>query len=139
MTTLLHQAKLYQPPLPAHTLPRPRLLNRWPELLQQPLTLICAPAGFGKTTLAVAWIEQLHQHSPAPHVAWLALDEADNDPQRFWQYLLAAVQRHLPHVGQAAHALLAAGQTANPTAVVTTILNDLFAQPPHCPLAHCAR
>lgn len=134
MTILLHEAKLYQPPLATHILPRPHLLGRWPELLQRPLTLICAPAGFGKTTLAVAWLGQLHQHSPAPHVAWLALDEADNDPQRFWQYLLAAVQRHLPHVGQAAHALLAAGQTADPTAVVTSILNDLFAQPPSAPL-----
>jgi ATP/maltotriose-dependent transcriptional regulator MalT len=80
---------------------RPRLIGRLDESLERTLTLISAPAGFGKTTLIVAWARTL-----AAPVAWLSLDEADNDPARFLSYLLGALQRVDPALGQDVRAVL---------------------------------
>jgi hypothetical protein len=66
---------------------RPRLLERLTAGLQRKLTFVSAPAGFGKTTLLGEWVA-----SCGRPVAWLSLDEGDNDPARFWPYFIAAVQ-----------------------------------------------
>src|SRR5438445_7374319 len=76
--------KLYIPPLRPNVVSRPRLLERLNEGLHGKLTLISAPAGFGKTTLVSEWLAG----GPRP-VAWLSLDEGENDPARFLTYLVA--------------------------------------------------
>ena len=60
-----------------------------PPGLDKKLILVSAPAGFGKTTLVSAWVQQTELH---PRVAWLSLDEGDNDPTRFLTYLVTALQ-----------------------------------------------
>ncbi|MGI8549683.1 MAG: hypothetical protein ACR2PL_02635 [Dehalococcoidia bacterium] len=83
----LLRTKLFAPPPRPDLVPRPRLLARLTVGLSGKLTLIAAPAGFGKTTLVSAW----GAACPRP-TAWLSLDEADNDPARFLAYLVAALQ-----------------------------------------------
>jgi LuxR family maltose regulon positive regulatory protein len=93
MSTLILATKLYIPPTRPELVPRPRLIERLNEILGQKqgfdrkLTLISAPAGFGKTTLVSDWFHQ----SKVP-VAWLSLDESDNDLTRFLTYFVAALQ-----------------------------------------------
>src|SRR6202011_6008625 len=70
--------KLYSPPPPLKAVPRPGLVERLNEGLHRKLTLISAPAGFGKTTLVSAWVAGSDRQ-----VAWLSLDEGDNVPTRF--------------------------------------------------------
>lgn len=116
---LLH-TKLRTPGTTATLLSRPRLTN---QLHQRPngyLTLVSAPAGFGKTTLVADWVRQ--QDDP---VAWLTLDEQDNDPILFWRYLVAALQLVDERIGQRARASLGAvGQVSLETAV-TFLINDI--------------
>lgn len=83
------------------------------------LVLVAAPAGFGKTSLLTEWLAA----DPRP-VAWLSLDERDDDASQFWRYLLAAVETARPGLADAASALLAGG-TAPTEAVLATLLNDL--------------
>lgn len=96
--------KLSTPPLRPDLVARRRLLARLETGLRRKLTLISAPAGFGKTTLLSEW----HASSPAgaPSLAWVLLDEQDNDPVRFWSYALAALQRVRPGSGEGDKALL---------------------------------
>src|SRR6266536_3588235 len=80
--------KLYAPrPQPGFVL-RPRLVEQLNHGLAQGLTLVCAPAGFGKTTLLADWAQRLQRP-----VAWLSLDPGDNDPARFWRHVAAALLR----------------------------------------------
>src|SRR5512135_1375707 len=79
--------KLYIPPARPNAVLRPRLIERLNEGMHCKLTLISAPAGFGKTTLVSEWAAVCDQK-----VAWLSLDEGDNDPTRFLTYLVAALQ-----------------------------------------------
>ncbi len=89
---ILLRTKLYIPPVSANAVSRPRLLRRLDQSLEHPLTLLSAPAGFGKTTLLSDWIAQAAATlNPAPAVAWVSLDERDNDPARFGRYVLAAL------------------------------------------------
>ena len=82
-------------PSPSHALiPRPRLTTQLRASLQHKLTLVSAPPGFGKTTLLSAWVQSLP--SGSPHVAWVSLDEGDNDPLRFWEYGLTALDNCKP-------------------------------------------
>src|SRR5215467_13893909 len=79
--------KLYLPPLRRKVVSRSRLFERLDAGLYGKLTLISAPAGFGKTTLLSAWLARCERQA-----AWLSLDAGDNDPARFLTYLVAAVQ-----------------------------------------------
>ena len=117
-------AKLRRPTAPRHWTPRPALVARLNAGLEagRPLALIAAPAGYGKTTLAAAWVEQLGR--PA---AWLTLDEADDDPLRFFTYFLAALQEVDPSIGAELLPLLRAGQVPPPRVLAITLLNDLIA------------
>ncbi len=123
MPTLL-AAKFHRPAAPRHAVPRPALIARLNDGLAagRPLTLIAAPAGYGKTTLAAQWLAQL-----ARPVAWLALDEADDDPLRFCTYFVAALQRVYPTIGTELLPALLAGQLPPQAVLVTTLLNDLEA------------
>lgn len=86
--SLLH-TKLAIPPARADRVPRPRLIQQLGTGLERPLTLICAPAGFGKTSLITDWHEQPER--PNYRLAWLSLDEDDDDPARFLIYLISAL------------------------------------------------
>jgi LuxR family maltose regulon positive regulatory protein len=112
--------KLYLPPARQTLVARPRLLERLHEGLRGRLTLVSAPAGFGKTSLVTAWREQ----SDLP-LAWLSLDEEDNEPARFQDYLVAALRTVGPGLVQETSALL---QTAPPPplkVVLTSLLHEL--------------
>ena len=90
MATPLLQTKLYLPPArpDAQRVSRPRLIARLNAGLHRKLTLISAPAGFGKTTLVSEWAADCGRP-----VAWGSPDKGDNAPARFWAYLIAALQR----------------------------------------------
>src|SRR5512137_3057584 len=109
MSTPILATKLYIPPPRPQVVLRPRLIERLNEGLSagRKLTLISASAGFGKTTLISKWIASCEQP-----VAWLSLDEGDNDPIRFLVYLVAALQAIAPKIG--ARALAAALQSPKP-------------------------
>ena len=125
MSSPLLTTKLFVPPLRRELVPRPRLTERLEAGLRagRKLTLIAAPAGYGKTTLASAWLA-----GAAQHVAWLSLDEGDNDPARFTAYLLAALQQIDPTIGQAAQAMLQAPPSPS-EALLSSLINDIAARP----------
>ena len=100
---------------------RARLENRLLKGDEPLLTLISAPAGFGKTTLLAEWF--VDRHRPT---AWLALDSSDSDAVVFWSNLIAAVQAVVPDAGSEALSLLQAGESAL-QAVTASLLNDLEA------------
>jgi LuxR family maltose regulon positive regulatory protein len=97
---------------------RSRLADRLTAATGQRLTLISAPAGFGKSTLLSEWIPR-SEHC----VAWLSLDTNDNDPVRFWTYVIAALQGLQPDLGASALVLLEAPQLPIET-ILTLLLND---------------
>ncbi len=112
--------KLNPPLVPADIIDRPHLCERLEKNALRPLTLISAPAGYGKSTLAAQWIET----SSLP-AAWISLGESDNDPRRFLQYIVAAVRSHESKACAEIHALLGA-QELPPSDVLGKLLsNDL--------------
>src|SRR6266545_1039520 len=116
--------KLYAPrPQPGFVL-RPRLVEQLNHGLAQGLTLVCAPAGFGKTTLLADWAQRLQRP-----VAWLSLDPGDNDPARFWRHVAAALDR--VRLGIAEHVVPLLGPPPPPSfeGLVTALINQLAAQP----------
>ncbi|KAB8141060.1 hypothetical protein F8S13_21315 [Chloroflexia bacterium SDU3-3] len=122
----LISTKLMPPPARAGMLPRSRLLDRMRLALDRPLTLVVAPAGFGKTTLVASWLRTLGRDV---RTAWLTLDEADNEPVRFWTYLVAALQQVRPGVGSEATALLRVARPGMVDPAVTALINALAACP----------
>lgn len=126
--------KLLAPRLPAALVQRPRLLQQLDDSHRK-LTLVTAPAGFGKTTVVRQWIEQRRSRSPELSVAWVSLDASDNDLIRFWRYVVAAFQTHDPAVGQATLRTLGSASpapfVAPPTeTALTLLLNDLTQRVP---------
>ncbi|NTU85059.1 MAG: hypothetical protein HGA45_37795, partial [Chloroflexales bacterium] len=142
----LLRTKITLPPPRRVLLPRGRLLGLLDEGLAQPVTLVAAGAGFGKSTMVSQWLTEMQNakgnvqngecscadphsaycilHSP-PQAAWLTLDAGDNDPVRFWRYVLAAVEQAVPGVSTEASALLDGPQTGATDAVIATLLNHL--------------
>jgi LuxR family transcriptional regulator, maltose regulon positive regulatory protein len=105
--------------------PRPRLGERLSAGASSALTVVSAPAGFGKTTLIAEWL--VANSSDRPTAAWLSLDESDNNPALFWTYVVAALRSVAgENFGAGALALLETSQ-APIDAVLTTLINDLFA------------
>src|SRR5690242_6839651 len=117
MSTPILATKLYIPP------PRPKVVLRLPlierlnEGLHRKLTLICAPAGFGKTTLLSEWLAGCER--PA---AWLSLDEGDNDLTRFLTYLVAALQRIVANIGAGVLTVLQSPQPPPIESMLTALL-----------------
>lgn len=100
--------------------------SRLYERLRQPanvLTLIVAPPGFGKTTLATQWA----QAHPAAGTAWFSVDEDDNEVERFLVYMVAALAHIYPKIATATEKLLAASDSLAPRAIITALLNDIAA------------
>jgi ATP/maltotriose-dependent transcriptional regulator MalT/DNA-binding XRE family transcriptional regulator len=115
--------KILPPPLRGQVVPRQRLTAHLSNARGGTVTLIVAPAGFGKTTALATWIASLPGEDAA-NVAWVALEEADTDVAAFLRYVVAAFQRRHPALGQAALELL---ETPQPPieSVVTLLINDL--------------
>ena len=88
------------------------------------LSLISAPAGFGKTTLVSEWLA-----SCGRPVAWLSLDEGDGDPARFLTYFVAAAQTIVPNIGKGVRAVLESPQPPPIESVLTTLLNEITSIP----------
>lgn len=114
---MLLQTKFLAPTYNAKSVDRSRLLDRLDVRSARKLVLIAAPAGFGKTTLALQW---LNSHEKA--FCWLSLDEMDNNSSRFWRYLIGAINTHIADFGQEAIAFLEK-QQAEPAA--TALINEL--------------
>src|SRR5713226_3335715 len=120
MPTPILATKLYIPRPRPNVVSRPRLLERLNEGLHRKLTLISAPAGFGKTTLVSEWLAGCGR--PA---AWLSLDEGENDPARFLTYLVAAVQTIAATVGEGVLGVLQSPQPPPLDSIVTALFNDI--------------
>jgi LuxR family transcriptional regulator, maltose regulon positive regulatory protein len=103
---------------------RPRLTQRLADGIARELVLVCTPAGFGKTTLLADWA----RGGQRP-VAWLSLDEDDNDPVRFWRHAAAALDGVLPGVGGGVAGLLQGLRSASFQAVAAMLVNELAAGP----------
>jgi LuxR family maltose regulon positive regulatory protein len=102
---------------------RPGLSEKLDEGLGRKLTLLSAPAGFGKTTLLSTWIGEFSNDGRP--IAWLSLDSGDNDPARFWRYFVTAIDQLKPGSGQTALALLGSPQAPPINAILTIVLNEL--------------
>jgi LuxR family transcriptional regulator, maltose regulon positive regulatory protein len=131
----LLQTKLHIPPLRSSFVPRPRLIDRLNVGLDGRLSLISAPAGYGKTTLVTEWLSSITSGPSPPgkveevRACWLSLDEADNDPRRFLAYLIAAVQQIRPGFGDPIRAMLRSPQPPPAEMLLTALLNELAAVP----------
>ncbi|RKY23192.1 MAG: hypothetical protein DRP83_09620, partial [Planctomycetota bacterium] len=121
--------KLYIPPPRPNLVPRPRLIERLNAGLHRKLTLVSAPAGFGKTTLLSEWIHCRGAVTAPLQVAWLSLDEGDNDPARFLAYLVAALQTVEPGIGAGVLTALQSPQPPPVEAALTALINDIAAVP----------
>ena len=132
---LLLLTKLHIPSLRPKVVLRPRLVKRLNEGLSSgcKLTLVSAPAGFGKTTLVSEWVAGCVRSEPKVRIAWLSLDEGDNDPARFLTSFIASLQTITKDIGKG---VLGAIQTSQPLAIIneillTTLLNEIAAIPDH--------
>ncbi len=126
MPTSTLATKLYIPSPRAKVVFRPRLIERLNDglLSDRKLTIISAPAGFGKTTLVSEWINGCGRQ-----VAWLSLDEGDSDPIRFLTYLVAALQTIAPSIGAGVLNALQSPQLPPIEAILTPLVNEINAIP----------
>src|SRR5215213_5024427 len=124
MSAPILATKLFVPPPRPGVVHRPRLIQRLNEGLHRRLTLICAPAGFGKTTLISEWVAGCGR--PA---AWLSLDEGDNDPTRFLSHLVAALQTVAPNIGEGILGMLGSPRPPPTESVLTILLNEVVTVP----------
>ncbi len=117
---ILVSTKLHPPPVREETIPRERLVERLRSGSDRRLTLVASPAGFGKTTLLAAWREAEAARKP---VAWLTLDEGDNDPVVLWSYAIEALRRASPAVARSAPARTVVAPVVD--AVLPHLVNEL--------------
>jgi LuxR family maltose regulon positive regulatory protein len=126
MPTPVLATKLYIPPPRPKVVLRPRLIERLNEGLSasRKLTLISASAGFGKTTLVSEWVAGCDQK-----IAWLSLDEGDNDPACFLTYFIAALQTIMANIGEEVLGALQSPQPPSIESILTTLLNEITTLP----------
>lgn len=128
MAVSILATKFYIPPPRPKVISRPRLIDRLNDGLRAAsgITLISAPAGFGKTTLISAWVTACERP-----VAWLSLDQGDNDLTRFLTYFVAALQKVVPSFGKHVREMLQASQMQPPPAqsILTALLNEISSLP----------
>ncbi|KZZ69504.1 hypothetical protein A3765_00375 [Oleiphilus sp. HI0130] len=115
---MLLKTKFLAPAYNLKSVSRSRLLDRLNARAARKLVLVSAPAGFGKTTLILQWL-----HKQDRKICWLSIDEHDNNPIRFWQYLIGSIETVVDDFGTEANALLT--EQANVEAAVTSLVNEL--------------
>lgn len=122
MPESLLRTKLFIPTVRQNLVHRPHLIKRLNQGLQQghKLTLVSAPAGFGKSTLVSEWVAESERPT-----AWLSLDQGDNDPVRFWTYLVAAIQTIHQDIGVEASQIVSAPQLRSTEPVAISLINDI--------------
>src|SRR5438132_4340390 len=125
MASPLLETKLYIPRWRRGLVPRPRLSERLNRAAESQLTLVSAPAGFGKTTLLAEWLAATAADGWS--AAWLSLDRNDNQSASFWAYVITALQVAVPGVGTSAISLLQSPQPPAIETVLTILLNELSA------------
>jgi LuxR family maltose regulon positive regulatory protein len=120
---VLLATKLHVPGSNLGLVARPRLADQLDDGLERGLILACAPAGYGKTALLADWARRGRRP-----VAWLSLEVADNDPARFWRYVIAALDRACPGVGERVGPLLSAPALPSFERVLEALINDVAAR-----------
>src|SRR5512145_2018091 len=120
MSSLLLTTKLHVPQVRMEHVLRPRLVESLQHGLAYKLILISAPAGYGKTTSVCEWLGACGQPT-----AWVSLDKEDNDPARFWSYVLAALQGALSSVGKTLPEVLLHDNPSISEALITNLINEL--------------
>ncbi|GAB5426438.1 MAG: LuxR C-terminal-related transcriptional regulator [Crocinitomicaceae bacterium] len=120
MSILILSTKLHIPQLRPDTILRLRLFEMLNKGLQGKLTLISAPAGFGKTTIATSWLEKQKEA-----IAWLSLDASDSDLPRFLSYVVASLQTIDVQIGKGLLSMLQAAQLQSTEMLLTSLINDL--------------
>ncbi len=123
ITGSLLATKLFMPAVPSKQVDRPRLIEQLNGGLERALVLVSAPAGYGKTTLVSNWL-----HRTGIPSTWFSLDEDDNDPRRFLQYLAAAVQKVVPTVPADAMRMLQGTSSEALEALLTALINEISVQ-----------
>lgn len=119
-TVPLIQTKLNRPPVPIDLVARPQLIQRLEKQRRRPLSLVSAPAGYGKSTLVSSWLETVEGLT-----AWLSLDEQDNDLEVFLGYFIAAIQQIYPESLKTMQAMLSAPELPPQRALTTSLMNEL--------------
>jgi LuxR family transcriptional regulator, maltose regulon positive regulatory protein len=129
MVDPLVETKLLLPRARRKVVPRPRLADLLLRGTHGPVTLVSAPAGFGKTTLLASWFATVPSTTDDDNlVAWVSLDERDRDATSFWTYVLLALDRAVPGSGAGALTLLQSGQATQET-VLAAVVNELSVHP----------
>jgi LuxR family maltose regulon positive regulatory protein len=121
---VLVETKLHVPSVRRDYVSRQDLVARLLEGREHKLTLVCAPAGWGKTTVLAEWHASPEESRP---FAWLSLDPADDDPVRFWGYVIGALRRVRPGLGEAPLSALPSARLALEDVVVAPLINELAA------------
>ena len=116
--------KLHRPSPPVKRVQRPSLIQRLNEgmELNRQVTLVSAPAGFGKTTCVSEWVDTLDNWP----VTWLSLDPSDDDPGRFFAYFMAALQKVNAKLGQEIEGVLRSGQLPPAEIISTALVNEIL-------------
>ncbi|MCJ7703893.1 MAG: AAA family ATPase [Anaerolineales bacterium] len=130
MSTSILVTKLFVPTPRPELVQRSSLINRLNDGLDRKLTLISAPAGFGKTTLVSEWVETLRLNAPQDNqienkIAWFSLDESDNNIARFLAYFIAALQMIDSSIGQKAQEVFQSQQRLLVDPILMTLVNDI--------------
>ena len=121
----LLETKLYVPRPPSGLVPRPRLIDAIRQGAARKLTVVVAPAGFGKTTLVAAWLAETFGAETA--AGWISLDPNENEPTSFWMYFIAALRKIHPGLGAHAMAQLLSPQPTAVESILTTLINEIDA------------
>src|SRR5689334_15842716 len=116
--------KISAPHIPDKFVHRPRLTTRVQQGARGPLTLLAAPAGFGKTHLLMEWMKETRLP-----VAWLTMDRQDNDIQRFFGYFIGTLQTLVPGLGEKALEFIQDTGGSNLEVGLTLLINELFSLP----------
>ena len=120
MSSPLLTTKFHFPSVRASLVKRDRLIRLLNQGIESKLILVSAPAGFGKTTLLSDWSHQIEIS-----VNWLSLDERDNDPARFWTYIVGALQQTHPEVGEATLAMLHSTEAISFESFLIPLINEI--------------
>lgn len=122
---LLLATKFFIPVASQPLIARTRLTTLLNDSLHRRLTLVCAPAGFGKSTLLAEWVRSLPAPPEGPLVAWISLDEDDDNPARFGEYFITALSRAFPGIGAQALEHLHTPESPAMHTVQTVLINSL--------------